>query len=135
MPIIETEAQLEDALSAPNAADVDFMSRLSGDIVILGAGGKMGPSLAARIKRATDAVGVERRVIAVSRFSAPQSRAGFESAGVETISCDLLDRVDPSQTGLDGRGRRIAVPAQQGDRGGPALGGLEPAEDRVAGNL
>jgi dTDP-4-dehydrorhamnose reductase len=92
MPIIETEAQLEDALSAPNAADIEFMSRLAGDIVILGAGGKMGPSLAARIKRATDAVGVGRRVIAVSRFSAPQSRAGLESVGVETISCDLLDR-------------------------------------------
>ena len=92
MPIIETEAQLEDALSAPNAADIEFMSRLEGDIVILGASGKMGPSLAARIKRATDAVGVGRRVIAVSRFSAPQSRAGLESAGVETISCDLLDR-------------------------------------------
>jgi hypothetical protein len=92
MQIIETEAQLEDALSAPNAADVDFMSRLAGDVVILGAGGKMGPSLAARIKRATDAAGVGRRVIAVSRFSEPRSRAGLESAGVETISCDLLDR-------------------------------------------
>jgi nucleoside-diphosphate-sugar epimerase len=92
MPIIETEPQLEDALSAPNAADVDFMSRLVGDVVILGAGGKMGPSLAVRVKRATDAAGVERRVIAVSRFSASQMRAGLESAGVETISCDLLER-------------------------------------------
>jgi dTDP-4-dehydrorhamnose reductase len=92
MPIIETEAQLEDALASPNAADVDFMSRLPGDVVILGAGGKMGPSLATRIKRATDAAGVKRQVIAVSRFSTPQSRAGLESAGVETVSCDLLDR-------------------------------------------
>src|SRR5215510_876681 len=92
MIIIETESQLEDALSAPTAADVDFMTRLAGDIVILGAGGKMGPSLAARIKRATDAAGASRRVIAASRFSAPQSRAGLESVGVETISCDLLDR-------------------------------------------
>src|SRR5262249_1894006 len=57
MLIIETESQLEDALSAPNAADVDFMSRLAGDVVILGAGGKMGPSLATRVKRATDAAG------------------------------------------------------------------------------
>jgi nucleoside-diphosphate-sugar epimerase len=92
MPIIETEAQLEDALATPNAADIDFMSGLTGDVVILGAGGKMGPSLSARIKRATDAAGVKRRVIAVSRFSAQQSRAALESAGVETISCDLLDR-------------------------------------------
>lgn len=92
MPIIETEAQLEDALTTPNAADVDFMRRLEGDVIILGAGGKMGPSLAQRIKRATDAAGVNRRVIAVSRFSAPQSCVELESVGVEAISCELLDR-------------------------------------------
>ena len=92
MSLIETEVQLEAALAAPNAADVDLMRRLSGDVIVLGAGGKMGPSLAQRIKRATTAANVARRVIAVSRFSAPQSRAELESAGVETISCDLLDR-------------------------------------------
>jgi nucleoside-diphosphate-sugar epimerase len=92
MPIIETEAQLEDALATPNAADIEFMSRAPGDIIILGASGKMGPSLTARIKRAADAAGVKRRVIAVSRFSEPQTRAGLESVGAETISCDLLDR-------------------------------------------
>jgi nucleoside-diphosphate-sugar epimerase len=92
MPIIETETQLEDWLSAPYETDIALMRRLPGDIIVLGAGGKMGPSLARRIKRATDAAGVERRVIAASRFSAPQSRAELESAGVETISCDLLDR-------------------------------------------
>jgi NAD dependent epimerase/dehydratase family len=92
MPIIETEAQLLDALTAPNAADIDFMRRLQGDIIILGAGGKMGPTLSARIKRATDGAGVSRRVIAVSRFSAPQSRDELENWGVETISGELLDR-------------------------------------------
>lgn len=92
MLLIETEEQLEDALAAPNAADAEVMRRLSGDVIILGAGGKMGPSLARRVKRATEAAGVKRRVIAVSRFSSPQSRDEFESAGVETISCDLLNR-------------------------------------------
>lgn len=92
MLLIETEEQLEDALAAPNAADAEVMRRLSGDVIILGAGGKMGPSLARRVKRATEAAGVKRRVIAVSRFSSPQSRDELESAGVETISCDLLDR-------------------------------------------
>lgn len=92
MNSIETEAQLEDILSAPNESDIAMMRRLPGDIVILGAGGKMGPSLAARVKRATEAANVARRVIAVSRFSSPQSRDELESAGVETLSCDLLDR-------------------------------------------
>ena len=90
--MIETEAQLEDRLSTPSETDLATMRRLSGDIIILGAGGKMGQSLARRIKRATDAANVARRIIAVSRFSAPQSRDELAGAGVETISCDLLDR-------------------------------------------
>ncbi|HEY7182450.1 MAG TPA: NAD-dependent epimerase/dehydratase family protein [Blastocatellia bacterium] len=92
MPIIETEERLLDALTEPNATDIDFMRRLQGDVIILGAGGKMGPSLSARIKRATDGAGAKQRVIAVSRFSSPQSSAELESRGVETISCELLDR-------------------------------------------
>ncbi len=88
----ETEAELESLLSAPLPSDVEAMRRLSGDAIILGAGGKMGPSLARRIKRATEAAGANRRVIAVSRFSSPQSCDELNSAGVETISCDLLDR-------------------------------------------
>ena len=68
------------------------MRRLPGDVIVLGAGGKMGPSLARRIRNATKAAGINRRVMAVSRFSSPQSRDELESAGVETISCDLLDR-------------------------------------------
>ncbi len=95
--IVSTAAQLEELLATPSAADVDCLRRLSGAVLILGAGGKMGPSLARRIKQATDAANVKRRVIAVSRFSAPQARAELESAGVETIPCDLLDRAQINQ--------------------------------------
>ena len=97
MSLIETESQLEDLLAKPNDSDVEAMRRLSGDILILGAGGKMGPSLAQRIKQATNAANVERRVIAVSRFSSQQSRDELTSAGIETISCDLLDRTQINQ--------------------------------------
>jgi nucleoside-diphosphate-sugar epimerase len=90
--MIETEAQLEDFLSAPSADDIALMRRHSGDFIILGAGGKMGPSLARRIKRAAAAANVDRRVIAVSRFSDQPGRAELQNAGVETIPCDLLDR-------------------------------------------
>jgi nucleoside-diphosphate-sugar epimerase len=90
--LIENEEQLENLLSTPNAADIGAMSRLSGSIIILGAGGKMGPSLARRIKRASQAAGGERCVIAVSRFSSPQSRHELENNGVETIACDLFKR-------------------------------------------
>ncbi len=91
MALIENEQQLEDKLSAPNDEDIAFMRRLTGDVIVLGAGGKMGPSLARLARRATDAAGVRRRVIAVSRFSDRGSREELEDAGVETISCDLID--------------------------------------------
>ncbi len=92
MSVVETEEQLENLLSAPNAADIVVMRRLPGNIIILGAGGKMGPSLARRIKFASQAAGIERRVIAVSRFSSAQTRDKLEKNGVETIACDLFNR-------------------------------------------
>jgi nucleoside-diphosphate-sugar epimerase len=92
MSIIENERQLEEKLSTPNSPDVEMARRLPGDVIVLGAGGKMGPSLAKLARRASDAAGTNRRVFAVSRFSNPQSRDELETSGVETISCDLLDR-------------------------------------------
>ena len=86
------ETELEDLLARPSAADVECMRRVSGDVLILGAGGKMGPTLARRIQRATQAANLKRRVIAVSRFDATEVRTALESAGIETIACDLLDR-------------------------------------------
>jgi nucleoside-diphosphate-sugar epimerase len=82
--------ELEDLLSAPSDAAVDAMRRLDGDVILLGAAGKMGPTLARMARRAIDAAGVRRRVIAVSRFSAPDTRARLEEHGVETIESDLL---------------------------------------------
>ena len=92
MNTLQTEEQLEEALSAPTAEDVALLRRLSGDVVIIGAGGKMGPSLARRVKRATLAAGVARRVFAVARFSLPGVREKLEAAGVEVVPCDLLQR-------------------------------------------
>jgi nucleoside-diphosphate-sugar epimerase len=92
--LVETEQQLEERLATPNEKDVELMRRLKGDLIVLGAGGKMGPSLAKLAKRASDEAGGGHRVIAVSRFSDRQSREDLEAAGVETISCDLLDRDD-----------------------------------------
>ena len=83
--MITSVAQLEDELSRPREADVECLKRLDGDILILGAAGKMGPSLAHLCRRAADAAGAPRRVIAVSRRV-------VEIPAVEAISCDLLDR-------------------------------------------
>lgn len=82
---IKTIADLEEELSRPSEADTALLRRLDGDILILGASGKMGPSLVRLCRRAADAAGAPRRVIAVARRPAAQ-------AGTEAIECDLLDR-------------------------------------------
>jgi hypothetical protein len=83
--------ELEERLSRPSEAAIATLRDLSGDIVILGAGGKMGPSLAAMARRAADAVGTPRRVIAVSRFSSEAAARGLTERGVEVARADLAD--------------------------------------------
>jgi len=92
MDYIDSVEELEDRLASPSVQDQEAMRRLSGDIIILGAGGKMGPSLAGRARRASDAAGVKRRVIAVSRFASPVIASELECSGIETVRCDLLNQ-------------------------------------------
>ena len=87
-----SEEELDALLSAPRGATVAALARVPGDIIVLGAGGKMGPTLARMAARARDQAGTRRRVIAVSRFSADGTEQMLRDAGVETIKCDLLDR-------------------------------------------
>jgi nucleoside-diphosphate-sugar epimerase len=82
---------LEDLLSEPSEGAIRALSNLKGDILILGVGGKMGPTLARMAKRASDLSGVKRRVIGISRFSSSGLQNRLQSWGIETISCDLLD--------------------------------------------
>jgi nucleoside-diphosphate-sugar epimerase len=89
--IPRTEAELEELLSRPNARDVAFLRELEGDLLILGVGGKMGPSLARRARRAAGAAGVSKRILAVARFSKPGLREELEQAGIETLAADLLE--------------------------------------------
>jgi nucleoside-diphosphate-sugar epimerase len=89
---IDTESQLEDVLAAPSEADRAAVDRLDGDVLILGAGGKMGPSLARRVQRAAAAGGGRIHVWAASRFSTPAVREELEREGIRTVACDLLDR-------------------------------------------
>src|SRR5262245_42280852 len=84
-----TEAELEDLLSSPRRETEAALAACPGDIVILGAGGKMGPSLARMAARATQG---KRRVIAVSRWASDAAEKKLNDAGVETIRADLLDR-------------------------------------------
>ena len=86
-----TEEKLNELLTTPSDKLVEDVKRLTGDIMILGAGGKMGPTLAILAANAIKKAGVSKRVIAVSRFSDPIAYKYLEESGVEIISCDLLD--------------------------------------------
>jgi nucleoside-diphosphate-sugar epimerase len=89
--------ELESLLSEPGEATVQALGKLEGDLVILGVGGKMGPTLARMAKRAFDLAGVARRVIGVSRFSNSRLPEQLRSHGVEPVACDLLDQAAYSQ--------------------------------------
>jgi len=80
--------QVESFLSIPSRGLIDDFAKLQGDIAILGVGGKVGPTLAMMAKRAAP----QKRVIGVARFSDKAVRERLEAAGVECISCELLDR-------------------------------------------
>ena len=92
-PAPATEAELDEILSRPRDATVRALRECPGDLVILGAGGKMGPTLARMAARAAaDADGAKRRrVIAVSRFGEDAVRRELEQNDVETIRADLTD--------------------------------------------
>lgn len=85
----ESEAHLEDYLATPSRDLVRDLARTEGDLMILGAAGKMGPTLA---RLARNAMPPSRRVIAVARFSEAGVRRELQDRGIETIACDLLDR-------------------------------------------
>ena len=82
------EEELEEFMSRPSRALIDDLASLDGDIMILGASGKMGPTLARLAKRAAP----EKTVIGVARFSETGIRDRLDSWSVETIKADLMDR-------------------------------------------
>ncbi|MFN2400162.1 MAG: NAD-dependent epimerase/dehydratase family protein [Gemmatimonadaceae bacterium] len=87
-----TEEVLDELLSRPTPGVLKTFESVRGDVVVLGAGGKMGPSLSRMTRRALDALGRPLRVIAVSRFTSGDAAARLASAGAEVIQCDLTDR-------------------------------------------
>ncbi len=81
------ERGLEDILSEPTEATKRVIADLKGDIVVLGAGGKIGPTLAMMLKKASSG----KNIYAVSRFSDKAVKTRLEDAGIKTIEADLLD--------------------------------------------
>lgn len=89
---IKSEEQLDDLLTTPAHELIDACRQLADPLIVLGAGGKMGPSLAVLARRAIEQAGVRVRVIAVSRFNNAASKDYLHAHGVETQSADVFDR-------------------------------------------
>src|SRR5262249_56094886 len=87
-PRSENPDELDDFPPRPTRALAADLATIDGDIIVLGVGGKMGPTLARLARNAAP----DKRVIGVARFSEVGLRQRLETCGVETIACDLLDR-------------------------------------------
>jgi nucleoside-diphosphate-sugar epimerase len=79
---------LEEVMTAPPPELVSALAQVEGDIIILGIGGKIGPTLARMAKRAAP----DKRVVGVARFSEAGTREKLTAQGIECIAADLLDR-------------------------------------------
>ncbi len=86
-----TEDKLNDLLTTPSQALIEDIKRIDGDIAVLGAGGKMGPTLCVLAKRAVAAAGLNKRIYAVSRGSDKIAEAYMQENGVDILHADLLD--------------------------------------------
>ncbi len=85
--------ELENRLSEPTEAAIETLRQIEGDLLFIGAGGKMGPTLVRMARRASDAAGTRRTIYAFSRFSEAHSAESLSAAGVEILRGDLFDDV------------------------------------------
>jgi nucleoside-diphosphate-sugar epimerase len=89
---VQDVEHLEDLLSQPSPGAIETLARLDGDIMFLGVGGKMGPTMARMARWASDIAGVKRRIMGASRFSESGLMDRLKSHGIDPIKCDLLDQ-------------------------------------------
>ncbi len=89
---IDSIDQLEQVLTNPTSVLLDSVARLQSPLVILGAGGKMGPTLAVLAKRAAEAAKCGLEVIAASRYRNQSTRDWLDRHGVKTVVCDVFNR-------------------------------------------
>jgi nucleoside-diphosphate-sugar epimerase len=88
---VNSELELENLLSEPYEEDIQAVRSLEGGVILLGAGGKMGPTLARRVAESFRRAGRQNPVVAVSRFGNREQRQRLEESGVRTIAADLLE--------------------------------------------
>ncbi|PZF82942.1 NAD-dependent epimerase/dehydratase family protein [Jiangella anatolica] len=90
--------ELDERLSRPRPALVEDLARLDGDLVVVGASGKLGVSLVRLAVRGIEAAGTGARVFAVSRYTGAGSREAMAATGAEVVAADVTD--DEALAGL-----------------------------------
>jgi len=84
---IKDVGELEEVLSRPDDDVIADLRQLNGDILVLGASGKMGPTLARMARRAAP----DKTVYAVARFTDASVQSSLAAQGIKTIKADLLE--------------------------------------------
>lgn len=137
-----SEAALEARLAAPRAPLVEQLAALDdlhaaagGGLLVLGAGGKMGPSLCRLARRALDAAGrPDTPVYAVSRWSDAAAARRLAADGVRPLPFDLMDPAADLGTLPDAAAVVFMVGAKFGSAADPSAAWAVNAAlpDRVA---
>ncbi len=137
----QTVEELEDLLSQPTEGVLEALRKTPGDILVLGASGKMGPTLARMARRALDELGRPEAVIAVSRFSSEDARRALEHVGIRTIRCDLANaeevaRLPDAPNVIHLTGQKFGTSGASGETWmvnvvAPALAALRYAKSRI----
>jgi len=89
-------ASVDTFLSEPSLALIEDLKQLTGPILVLGAGGKMGLHICKMLKRSGELSGSPVSVTAVSRFKSLRGLEDFEQAGIPTLKCELEDESELS---------------------------------------
>ncbi|HEY9189056.1 MAG TPA: NAD(P)-dependent oxidoreductase [Bacteroidota bacterium] len=92
LPLIETEEEIENIMTTPSEELIKTLSKIDGDIIVLGCAGKMGPTMTKLAKRAIDEGGLKKRVMGIDRNIAPQFKKDFKKLGIDFFECDMLDK-------------------------------------------
>jgi nucleoside-diphosphate-sugar epimerase len=87
---IHDEETLIEVMTRPRPEMIDFIHKVKSPLVILGAGGKMGPTMTLLAQRAAEAAGYKLEIIAVDLFHDPTVRDRFENRGIKTLKADLM---------------------------------------------
>lgn len=118
--MFQSTQELLRSMTEPSQALVQAASQLKGDLMVLGAGGKIGPAMAIKAKRALQAAGSQAKVYAVSLFDYPDAPASMRQAGVEVIEADLSDpdqlaRLPEAENIIYMVGKKFGTAGNEGD--------------------